>query len=139
MNTYSHAEKPKDFTHAIFQFNKQVLNLNEPELRLLNAQELEWSKKAVLEELEEFIQAHRQQDFVGAVDAVGDLVYFAIGFFFRMGLTPDQVNQVMMAINDANMEKKLGKVAARNIDGVADATKPEGWVGPEERIAAILG
>ena len=36
------------------------------------------------------------------------------------------------------MEKKLGTVAKRAVEGAADAVKPEGWVSPEERIIEIL-
>jgi hypothetical protein len=36
------------------------------------------------------------------------------------------------------MTKKLGVVEKRG-NPLGDAVKPEGWVGPEEAIAAVMG
>ena len=128
-----------DFIGQVAEFNSKVLNVQGREKGLLSAQELNYASKAVKEELAEFEQAHQQQDFIGAVDAVVDLVYFAYGFLFRMGLTEDQVRKIGTIVHDCNMSKKLGHVAKRSEDGsVADAVKPEGWTGPEELIAEAL-
>jgi predicted HAD superfamily Cof-like phosphohydrolase len=70
------------------------------------------------------------------VDACGDAIIFAIGGMARMGLTPLDIDRVLHAIMDANFEKKAGVKPGR--EGAPDAVKPEGWVGPEERIKVIL-
>lgn len=128
-----------DFVDQVFHFNDQVLGIGQRELGLLSDKELEYAGKAIREELNEFEEAHRTQDFVGAVDAAIDNLYFTIGFLKRMGLTAQQVSDCCAAVHAANMEKKLGVQVKRAGEGVADAVKPDGWVGPEERIAAILG
>lgn len=127
------------FVEQVFNFNKTILSLANREMALLSSPELEYALKAIKEEAEEFETAHISQDYVGAVDAAIDLMYFTIGFLYRMGLTADQVSKCMTAVHEANMEKKLSKTMTKRVEGVADATKPIGWVGPEERIAEILG
>ena len=73
-----------------------------------------------------------------SIDAIIDLKYFAVGVLYKMGLSPDMQKACCTAVHSANMEKKLGTVAKRAVEGAADAVKPEGWVSPEERIIEIL-
>lgn len=57
---------------------------------------------------------------------------------YSFGVQPNQVHEIMLAINEANMTKKKG-VNAKRGDGVAaDAIKPDGWIPPEESIKRIL-
>lgn len=123
----------------VIEFNSVALGIAPREIGLLSEKELDYACKAVAEEMIEFEDAHRQQDVVGAVDAVFDKIYFGIGFLYRMGLTAEQIKAGFTAVHECNMAKKVGVQAKRGGDGVVDAVKPEGWVGPEERIAEILG
>ena len=75
---------------------------------------------------------------VDQVDALVDTVIFALGGLARLGLTEEQAEACFNAVMDANFEKKRGTKESRAVEGVADAIKPEGWVGPEQRIKAIL-
>lgn len=90
------------------------------------------------EEIEEFETACRESDFVGQIDALQDLIYFAAGGMVRMGIKAKVSNKIFSAIHDANMTKKKGKKQRDNGSHELDAIKPEGWVSPEERIATIL-
>ena len=84
------------------------------------------------EELDEFVEAATAGDIVGAADALTDMVYVAMGTALTMGIPLDKVWDVVHA---ANMKKVKGTTKR----GIAnDAVKPEGWVGPERAIAAIL-
>ncbi len=136
-NPYDSAIKPKSYIHAVVDFNQQVLQIQQRVHHPLEGGELSATKKAFQEELREFDDAIEQGDFLGQIDAIIDLTYFAFGALYKMGLTADQINAVCMAVHDANMEKKLGVVEKRG-NPLGDAVKPAGWVGPEERIAAIL-
>lgn len=127
------------FVEQVIQFNERIIGVGQREIGLLSDSELEYAMKAIKEEATEFKDAHSQQDVIGAVDAVIDLMYFSIGFLRRMGLTADQISKCMTAVHNANMEKKLSMEVQKRVAGVADAAKPQGWVGPEERIAFILG
>lgn len=123
----------------VIEFNSVALGIQPREIGLLSQKELDYAVKAVNEEMGEFALAHQQQDVIGAVDAVLDKLYFGIGFLYRMGLTAEQIKKAFSAVHECNMAKKVGVQAKRGGEGVIDAVKPEGWVGPEEKIAAILG
>lgn len=127
------------FVNQVHQFNVDVIGIGDREIGLLNSKELEYAMKAISEETQEFSEAHHTQDLIGAVDAVIDLMYFSLGFLSRMGLSPEQISGCMTAVHMANMRKQASKNMSKRVEGVADAAKPEGWTGPEEAIAEILG
>jgi predicted HAD superfamily Cof-like phosphohydrolase len=130
---------PSQMILNVCGFNRMALGIEPREIGLLSEAELTYAKKADVEEMDEFEKAHREMDLIGAVDAVLDKIYFSIGFLYRMGLTEQQIEDCFQAVHECNMRKKLGVQEKRGGEGVADAVKPEGWVGPEERIGEILG
>lgn len=137
-NPYNSAIKPKSFAQAVVQFNQMILRLQPRELHPLEGDELEATRKAFKEELQEFDLAIEQGDFIGQIDALTDLKYFIDGALYKMGLSADQIDDIGFAVHDANMQKKLGVVEKRG-NPLGDAVKPDGWVSPEERIGEILG
>lgn len=124
-----------DIIDLIFTFNEEIIGLGDVELNPLTVQQFEWMTKFIQEELTEFHDAFNAQDLVGMVDAIGDLIYGAMGAFKKMGLKREHVRQVFAAIHAANMTKKRGN-KGRGSD--EDAVKPEGFVPPEEAISDIL-
>jgi predicted HAD superfamily Cof-like phosphohydrolase len=123
---------------SVIDFNQRVLHVLPRPLGLLNEAETEITAKCLREESDEFEAAIAEGDFIGAVDALVDSIYFAIGGLYKLGLTAESIEQSIFAVHNANMEKKLGVNARRGDGSAADAVKPEGWVGPEERISVIL-
>jgi len=122
---------------SIFDFNEQVIKTPaQLELNPLTQKQFDWTNTFVLEELREFKEAFEAQDIVKMVDAVGDLIYGAMGTFKKMGLSREQTVLCFMAIHKANMTKSRGD-KGRGSD--EDAVKPEDFVPPEEAIAKILG
>ena len=126
------------FPHQVVEFNAKVLNIGQRDKDMLAQAEHDISKKCLTEEINEFLEAHANGDFVGCVDAMIDLMYFANGVLYKMGLTPDEIVQCSTAVHEANMEKKLGVNHRRGDGSAADAIKPADWVSPEERIMDIL-
>jgi phosphoribosyl-ATP pyrophosphohydrolase len=124
-----------DIIDQIFDFNEQVIGTGAVELNALTAKQFEWTNKFVMEELTELGDGFAAQDIVAMVDAVGDLIYGAMGTFKKMGLTREQVRQVFTAIHNANMTKKRGD-KGRGSD--EDAVKPADFVPPEQVIGKIL-
>lgn len=124
-----------DIIDQIFDFNEQVINLGEVEFNTLTQKQFDWTVKFCEEELQEFREAYEKQDLVGMVDAVGDLIYGAMGTFKKMGLSREHVRQCFAAIHAANMTKKRGD-KGRGSD--EDAVKPADFVAPEQAIADIL-
>jgi Uncharacterized protein conserved in bacteria len=140
MDHYENALAPPiHMVDQVIEFNRTALNLEPREIGLLSEKELEYAMKAIKEEMYEFKEAHDQQDLIGAVDAIFDKIYFGIGFLYRMGLNAKQIKEGFAAVHHCNMAKKVGVQHKRGGEGVVDAIKPEGWTGPEERIAQILG
>lgn len=70
---------------------------------------------------------------VDRFDKAIDAVVFAIGSMAKLGLTPQQIQRGLLAVNQANMQK-LGM--PRDAEG--KLIKPEGFVGPEVELQKIL-
>lgn len=126
------------FIDQVVEFSQRVLKIEQRPVGMLQQNEFEFSMKCLQEELDEFEEAFKNGDLIGCIDAIVDLKYFAVGVLYKMGLSPDMQKACCTAVHSANMEKKLGVVAKRAVEGAADAVKPEGWVSPEERIIEIL-
>lgn len=124
-----------DIIDQIFDFNEQVIGTGEVPLNALTEKQFKWTTEFVQEELTEFHDAYNAQDIVAMVDAIGDLIYGAMGTFKKMGLTREQVRASFLAIHTANMTKKRGD-KGRGTD--EDAVKPADFVAPEEAIGMIL-
>lgn len=77
--------------------------------------------RCMMEELTEFLGAKTIAD---QADAMIDLIYFAYGTLYKMGVDADQCFSI---VHSANMQKTMG-VTKRGHDD--DAAKPEGWTPP---------
>jgi predicted HAD superfamily Cof-like phosphohydrolase len=100
--------------------------------RELARERVELRAKWMSEEIEEFRNA---ADIVDQVDAVTDLIYYALGVFVEMGIDG---GRVFRFVHEANVTKvRPGEKPTYNTDG--KVLKPEGWVPPKERIRQWLG
>lgn len=126
------------FPHQVVEFNREILKIEQREKAPLNTEEFEISIKCLQEELNEFMDAYNAGDYIGCIDAMIDMRYFAVGVMYKMGLTADEIVHCDTAVHEANMEKKLGVNFRRGNGAAADAIKPADWVSPEERITNIL-
>lgn len=122
----------------IDKFNRDLLCISRSPGSIQDKTEFDWFIGVLNEEKEELIKAHTEGDFIGEIDAVIDLMYFAGGFFTRVGLPPSVTIKIFNHIHECNMKKVAGKKASRAISHNIDAIKPEDWVGPEEGIMNIL-
>ena len=127
----------KSYTESVVEFNKEILGISQRSPVGMALSEEAITTKCLLEEVSELQTAFEQGSVVDQVDALIDLTYFAFGALYKIGLTPEQIQDCCMAVHEANMQKKLG-VNAKRATGAADAVKPEDWVPPEDRIYGIL-
>lgn len=137
-----------DIFERVAEFNRRIGVTPGRPLRPLDPVEQEWLHGVLKEETKELTDAwelwktnqalNDLQGTVACTDALVDLCIFAIGGLYRMGLDADEARACFHAVMDANFEKKAGQKAGREAEGVADAVKPEGWVGPEARMQEIL-
>lgn len=98
--------------------------------KFLDGEKFDFRKRFLLEEVEEFVEAHREHDLAGAADALVDLVYVAIGTAIMMGLPWEKMWDEVQA---ANMRKVRGDPDASNSKRQSrfDVVKPEGWQPPD--------
>ena len=125
------------FVQDVIEFNRDLLGIEQRTPAMMSVEEHTHLTMALQEELKEFNDAVVEGNVVGAVDALIDLMYFAIGGLWKLGLSHEQMVHCMKAVHAANMLKRKGKVAKRHT-GAADAVKPEDWIPPEEAIQEIL-
>jgi predicted HAD superfamily Cof-like phosphohydrolase len=87
----------------------------------------------IQEELEELGAAYRGGDIVDEADALGDIIFVAVGSLYKLcGGDKDKVYDILLAITAANNLKSSTK------DSNGKITKPKDFVGPEEMIRKVL-
>ena len=128
----------------VVEFNQDIIKLAPTEF--LNQERVEWFKNTINEELSEFEKAN--DDYITAkrcnadaetllgcqvdmMDAIIDLIYFAFGRLYEIGITEDDFDAMWNAVHESNMTKKRGNKGRGSDD---DAIKPEGWQGPEQKF-----
>lgn len=128
-----------EYFEKVAEFNREVIQYVQPErVSMLPADVKELTLIQLREEIDEFEEA---TDITSAVDGLLDLIYFANGALFKMGLTTEQYTACTDAIQKYNMRKVAGKKAERGYEGSAvDAIKPDASVPrPEVTMKVILG
>lgn len=90
------------------------------------------------EEASEFRDANDEVDYIGAVDAVLDELYFCYGILYKLGITEEMADDMFDAIHQANMSKKKGIKEGREGFDAADAGKPKDWVDPRKMMEEII-
>jgi predicted HAD superfamily Cof-like phosphohydrolase len=121
----------------VAEFNRTILRIEPRPIGVMKDEEALHLAKCLHEEASEFHDAFLVGDLIGTVDALIDSIYFALGGFHKMGLPPELVDQIFLAVHDANMTKRKGIVKDRDT-GAPDAVKPDGWTPPEERIGLLI-
>ena len=90
------------------------------------------------EEIQELIAAWVDGDIVGVADAYGDLLYVLLGGVEEAGFDIAPVFGVIAEANDKKIDWTAEPPRPFVVREDGKILKPEGWVGPEERIAHIL-
>lgn len=109
----------------VYKFNKEIIGIEQPiKATNLTRERLLFALTAMYEELYEFTVACNSNNVGEALDAIIDLIYFAIGRAYEMGITPAQFRQCWNLVQNKNMAKKRG---TKNRGTDLDASKPEGW------------
>lgn len=129
----------KSIVDMIVEFNQTVLHVPQKQVvKGLTDAEYNLALKQLNEELNEFELADEESDLAGEIDALADLVYFAIGIMYKIGLTANEIEQVFSAIHAANMTKKIGVKPSRVVEGATDAIKPDDFHDPKHTIREII-
>ena len=113
----------------VYEFNQKIIGTLQPkEPEVLCKERLLFALTALYEELHEFTLANNQENVSEALDAMIDLIYFAIGRVYELGITKEQFEKCWNLVQQKNMAKKRG---TKNRGTDQDAMKPEGWTAPD--------
>ena len=88
----------------------------------------------MLEEIDEFLEAVKNQDIVEQADAMIDVIYFVLGTLVEMGIRPDKLFAV---VQEANMSK-LWDDGRPHYAADGKTIKPSTWVDPHEKLKKII-
>lgn len=114
-----------DMIGDVYKFNQEIIGTIPPENpQVLSRERLLFGLTAMYEELHEFTLASNTNNVGEAVDAMIDLIYFAIGRCYEMGIPIHKLTECWNKVQEKNMQKTLGK---KNRGTEIDAAKPEGW------------
>tara|TARA_R100000030_G_C3202134_1_gene111190 strand:- start:154 stop:609 length:456 start_codon:yes stop_codon:yes gene_type:complete len=82
----------------------------------------------LLEELAEYTQAITKKDAAGALDALVDIVYIALGTAWLFNLPFEKAWE---QVQKANMSKIRSKSKSKKRGTSFDVIKPKGWIPPD--------
>jgi len=88
----------------------------------------------MLEEINEFLDAVKEQDVVEQADAMIDTIYFALGTLVEMGVQPDVLFRI---VQHANMSK-LWADGKPHYNEMGKVIKPEGWENPHPKLQLAI-
>jgi predicted HAD superfamily Cof-like phosphohydrolase len=129
----------KSIVDKVIEFNQAILGITQAtSIAELSHANFELLVRQLDEELLELQAGWEDTNIVNQVDALVDLIYFALGGLYKKGLSAKQIEHVFGLVHDANMTKGIGKVAKRNVEGAIDAVKPMDFQGPELSIREYL-
>ena len=121
-----------DHFKQVCAFNAEIIKYPQPDsIKQLSEDEAIFVNKVIVEELTEFWKGIKDANVPDQVDALIDLVYFAFGGLYKMGVRPEQFDLMFDAVHKANMTKKKG-ITKRGHEN--DAAKPEEWREPKARL-----
>ena len=112
-----------DIYKLVVEFQTKVLG-NRPYFDNPDLKEYKFMVDTLEEEIQEFKDGYANNSFNEMADALIDLIYFALGHSYRMGIN---FNDNFLLVHKANMQK----IKANTDRGETDAEKPEGWQEPE--------
>ena len=115
----------------VMNFNNKIIGTEQPEsARLLTTERLAFAIGVLNEEIDEFEAAHKSScgNVLDACDAMIDLIYYAFGRMYEMGITPLQFVDMWDQVHNANMQKEKGNKSRGSEE---DAIKPAGWQAPD--------
>ena len=113
----------------VYEFNREIIGTEQPKVpTTLNRERLLFALIAMYEELHEFTLASNQNNVAEQIDAMIDLIYFALGRCYEIGISKEAFMACWNLVQQKNMAKKRG---IKNRGTEQDACKPEGWTSPD--------
>ena len=108
---------------------EEICNWNEERGLATEPIDVSLEYEMLKEELIELIVADTRVD---VADALGDIIFVAVGSLYKLTKDVDKVKDILLAITAANNQKK------QEVNGIGKIIKPDDFVGPESMIEEIL-
>ena len=126
-------DKRADLIKDIDQFHKKFGFEKNEKVGIPDNNELvNFRTSFLMEELAEYTQAITKKDSAGALDALVDIVYIALGTAWLFNLP---FEKAWNEVQKANMSKVRAKSKSKKRGTAFDVIKPKGWEAPNiERI-----
>lgn len=122
-------EIKKTFQEMVTEFHEAIDGLIGEKPQMLDKCHL---KDRITWMNEEIAELEKADTLVDQIDALTDLLYFAVGFFVEMGVPSDVMFRI---VHDANMRKVAKGVM---LTEAGQIKKPDNWLPPESEIAMAI-
>ena len=99
-----------NFVEQIVNFNQEFLGVEQRTQSLIPANEAQISIESLVEEANELREAFEGQDFIKAVDAVADTLFFAVGVMYKFGLTSNQITNAILNQYNGRLQHPMSAI-----------------------------
>ena len=115
-----------NFVEQIVNFNKEVLGIEQRVQSLIPANEAQISIESLVEEANELREAFTEKDFIKAVDAVADTLFFGVGVLYKFGLTSNQITNAILNQYNGRLQHPMSAVYEAGVELSEHIGFPEG-------------
>ena len=115
-----------NFVEQIVNFNKEVLGIEQRVQSLIPANEAQISIESLVEEANELREAFEGQDFIKAVDAVADTLFFGVGVLYKFGLTSNQITNAILNQYNGRLQHPMSAIYEAGVELSEHIGFPEG-------------
>lgn len=120
---------------AVKDFQKAFNHPYSDTPKLMGLERAEKRSSWMDEEVREFIDATKNEDIYEQVDAMIDLIYFALGTLVEIGVPPGDIFDI---VQNANMNKLWEDGKPRFREGDGKVIKPPHWEDPHNKIVEAI-
>jgi len=121
--------------YMVKEFHKAFNHPYSDTPKLMNLERAKKRCSWMNEEIHEFIDATKDEDIYEQVDAMVDLIYFALGTLVEIGAPPEEIFKI---VQSANMNKLWGDGKPRFRESDSKVIKPANWENPHNKIVEAI-
>lgn len=105
-----------NFVEQIVDFNQNILGIAQRPQALIPANEAQISIESLIEEANELKEAFQEKDFIKAVDAVADTLFFAVGVIYKFGLNQDQIVNAILSQYNPRLQHPMSAIYGSGVE-----------------------
>ena len=105
-----------NFVEQIVNFNQEILGVGQRTQSMIPANEAQISIESLVEEANELREAFEGQDFIKAVDAAADTLFFAVGVMYKFGLTSNQITNAILNQYNGRLQHPMSAIYEAGVE-----------------------